>query len=184
VFSHPIDERSALRLLEARHAEALFRQVDANRDHLRAWLPWVDATRSPDDSRVFIESSLQRFARANGFDAGIWHGAERVGGIGLHAVDGWHRTSSIGYWIAREHEGRGLVTAACRAVLDHAFAELGLNRIEIRCEPDNRRSRAIPERLGFRVDGTLRHVQRIDERYTDLVVYSMLADEWRARKDV
>jgi ribosomal-protein-serine acetyltransferase len=54
--------------------------------------------------------------------------------------------------------------------------------MEIRCEPENRRSRAIPERLGFREEGTLREVQRIGDRRTDLVVYGMLAPEWNARR--
>jgi len=181
MFSCRIDGASELRLLEVRHAEEVFLLVDANREHLQPWMPWVPATQSPDDTREFIEAGLKRFSDGNGWEAGIWHGGRLAGCIGLHEINRPNRSSSIGYWIAAEHQGRGLVTAACRPLLDHVFGGLGLNRMEIRCDPENRRSRAIPERLGFREEGTLRQVQRVDDRFTDLVVYSMLADEWRAR---
>jgi ribosomal-protein-serine acetyltransferase len=71
---------------------------------------------------------------------------------------------------------------AVSAVLDHAFGELHLNRVEIRVAPDNRRSRALPERLGFREEGVLRQAERHGEHYGDLTVYSMLAHEWEATK--
>jgi ribosomal-protein-serine acetyltransferase len=182
MFSHPLPGGAELRLLERHHADALFRAVDADRERLRRWLPWVDATRSPADSLAYIATVLERFAAGNGFDAAIWEGGCVVGGVGMHAIDRRHEHSSLGYWIAASHEGRGLIGAACTALLDHAFGALALHRMEIRCEPENRRSRAIPERLGFREEGTLREVQRIGDRRTDLVVYGMLAPEWNARR--
>jgi ribosomal-protein-serine acetyltransferase len=71
------------------------------------------------------------------------------------------------------------MTLAARALTDHAFRVWELNRVEIRVAPENRPSRAIPERLGFSEEGILRSVQRIeDDRYLDLVVYGMLAAGW------
>ena len=70
------------------------------------------------------------------------------------------------------------MTRACRALVTHAFRELGLHRVEIRAAPGNRRSRAIPERLGFRQEGILRDAEWPYDHYVDLVVYAMLADEW------
>jgi ribosomal-protein-serine acetyltransferase len=180
VFSHPLPHGAEIRLLEAHHAEAVFRTVDRDRARLSRWLPWVDQTRSPADTGSYIESALRRFAAGDGFDTAIWIDGEVAGGIGMHSIERRHASSSIGYWIAERHEGRGLVTGACRALLDHAFGALSLHRMEIRCEPSNRRSRAVPERLGFREEGTLREAQRIGDRRTDLVVYGMLAPEWRA----
>ena len=54
-----------------------------------------------------------------------------------------------------------------------------LNRIEIRAAVGNARSRAIPERLGFKQEGTLREAERVGDAYLDAVVYSMLGSEWR-----
>ena len=71
------------------------------------------------------------------------------------------------------------MTTACRAYVDHAFTRLDVHRVEIRCAVENRRSRAIPERLGFRLEGTLRDAEWLYDHFVDSVVYGMLADEWK-----
>jgi ribosomal-protein-serine acetyltransferase len=75
------------------------------------------------------------------------------------------------------------MTRAVRALVDHAVRDLRLNRVEIRIAPDNRRSRAVPERLGFRQEGTLRQAERVGDRYLDAVVFAMLASAWPAAGD-
>jgi ribosomal-protein-serine acetyltransferase len=52
-------------------------------------------------------------------------------------------------------------------------------RVEVRAAPENARSRAIPERLSFTQEGTLRQVERVGDRYLDNVIYAMLAEDWR-----
>lgn len=86
-----------------------------------------------------------------------------------------NRSTRIGYWLDEAHQGRGIVTAAVRLLADHALTVWQLNRVEIHAATENRRSRAIPDRLGFREEGTLRHAQLVDGRYLDSVVYSTLA---------
>ena len=97
---------------------------------------------------------------------------------GFIAVDWSHRTTGIGYWLGQEFAGSGTMTAAIRALTDHALRVWELNRVEIGAATENRRSRAIPERLGFREEGTVRQAQRVGNRYLDLAVYSMLAEDW------
>jgi ribosomal-protein-serine acetyltransferase len=62
VFSHKLTENTKLRLLEERHAEELTDLTDRNREHLRAWLPWVDATRTVENRKSFIRGALKQFA--------------------------------------------------------------------------------------------------------------------------
>ena len=83
----------------------------------------------------------------------------------------------MGYWLDKEAQGTGLMTRSCSALLEHAFAELDLNRVEIRCAVDNARSRAIPERLGFRLEGQLRQAEWLYDRFVDHAVYGLLARE-------
>jgi ribosomal-protein-serine acetyltransferase len=104
----------------------------------------------------------------------IVRGGRIAGVIGYVSVDWSNRAAGIGYWLGEEFEGEGTMTAAVRALTGHALVEWELNRVEIRVATGNRRSRAIPERLGFREEGTLRGAQRIGDRYVDTVVYSML----------
>ena len=179
MFSRRIRDGVDLKLLEERHAEAAFAVVDRNRAYLREWLPWVDPTTSPEDTRAFIKTTLQQFANNEGFAAGIWCDGEYIGTIGFHKVDWLNRKVELGYWLAEAFQGRGIITDACRAMIDYAFDEWKLNRVEIHCAPANTKSCAIPRRLGFQLEGTLREGQLLNGKGVDTCVFGMLAREWK-----
>ena len=170
-----------LRPLLLRNAPPLFALVEANRARLRRWLPWPDANRSVVDSRAFI-LRVRALARLGaGHSYGLWWKGRLVGVAGFIWIDAANRSAAIGYWLAKEVEGHGLMTLAVAALLRRGFRALKLNRIEIRAGVRNRRSRAIPERLGFRHEGTLRQAERLADRWVDHAVYGLLASEWQAR---
>lgn len=178
MFTYRIDEQTELRLLELRHAEELFALTDANRQHLRRWLPWLDTTLSVVDTRSFIQSMISRFAEGRGLTAGIWHRGKLVGTCGFNNINWVNRSADIGYWLAANAQGHGLMTAACRALCDYAFGELRLHRVIIRCATGNVRSCNVPKRLGFTHEGVLRQVEWLYDHYVDHQVYSILAAEW------
>src|SRR5687768_6830448 len=132
-FPFLLDENTELRLLERSHAEELFRLSHQNRNYLRQWLPWLDETRSPKDTENFIEMTKKQFAANNGFQSGIWQSSKIIGVIGFHGIDWNNQNTSIGYWIGESFQGKGVMTKACRAYINHAFHDLGLQRVEIRC---------------------------------------------------
>jgi ribosomal-protein-serine acetyltransferase len=174
-----LSETHHLRLVRASDAEDLAALVERERAHLARWLPWA-ATNRPEDTRIFLRQALRQAAEDNGFQAAILNGEHIVGLVGFHLVQWPHSWTSIGYWMAAEEQGRGTMTRAVARLVDHAFGAWQLNRIEIRAATDNHRSRAIPERLGFRHEGTLRQVERVGHRLLDHAVYGLLASEWRA----
>ncbi len=180
MFEHQVDDEIKLRLLESRHADALFALVDANRQHLRLWLPWLDANIAVSDTLHFIQATRRQFADNAGFVAGIWYCDELVGVIGHNRIDWENRISRPGYWLAEEFQGKGIMTKSCGALINHAFAELNLNRIDIRCAVENSKSRAIPEQLGFRNEGVIRQAEWLYDKFVDHVVYGLLASEWRS----
>jgi ribosomal-protein-serine acetyltransferase len=170
-----------IRLLEEQHAEELFRVIDANRANLREWLPWLDWSNSSADTAEHIRLSAERYKDANGFSAGIWIAGRLAGAIGLHAIDARHRCSSVGYWLSKDFRGSGAMTDACRAVITAAFALYRLHRIEIRCATGNQKSCAIPRRLGFIYEGTLRQAEWLYDHFVDLSVYSILEQDWKPK---
>lgn len=176
---HVLEEGLSLELLRPVHAAELLRLIDSNREHLRPWLPWVDRTNVEADVVAFIEKGLRRFADGKGFELGVCRQSGIVGVIGMHGVDETNRRAEIGYWLSRSAEGHGWMTKACRAVVEHAFGELRMHRMEIRCATANLRSQAIPERLDFRREGVLREAECHGDTYVDLVVYGALASEWK-----
>jgi ribosomal-protein-serine acetyltransferase len=166
-----------LRLLEEADAEELYALVEANRDRLARWMPWA-ADQTLDGTLEFIRLTRRQVADNDGLQAAIVRGGRIAGVVGFHRVDWQNRSTSMGYWLDERQEGRGIMTLAVRALVDHALLVWGLNRVEIRAAADNRRSRAIAERLGFREEGVLREAERVGERYLDSVVYGMLASTW------
>ena len=178
-FRYIIDQETELRLLEEEHTEALFVLTDQNREYLRQWLSWVDNIESVEDSRRYIRSAVKQFTDENGFQAGIWFRGTLAGIIGYQNLDWVNRSTSVGYWVGAAFQGNGLATNACGALVDWAFREWRLNRVEIRCAAENYRSRAIPERLGFTEEGRARQAEWLYDGFVDLVIYGVVAEEWR-----
>jgi ribosomal-protein-serine acetyltransferase len=183
MFSRSLGNGLEIKILEVRHAPVVYEAVERNREYLRRWLPWVDKTASESDIEAFIKMSLDQFASNQGFAAGIFRGAECLGTIGFHRIDWMNKKVELGYWLEEASQGNGIVTDACRAVLDHAFNEWLLNRVEIHCATGNQKSCAIPKRLGFQFEGIRRDGQILNGTPVDINVYSLLAREWRAQKD-
>jgi ribosomal-protein-serine acetyltransferase len=147
-----------------------------NQEHLRPWMPWAADIRREHTAR-YVEGALVQRERNDGTQFVLTVGGVIAGAFGFHRIDWTNRATTIGYWIAERHQGRGLATAAVRAMCDHAFVAWELHRVEIDPEPGNARSRAIPERLGFTQEGVRRGGERFGDEYRDLLVYSLLASD-------
>ncbi len=174
----PVEEGFFLKNLELRESEEILLLVDANRPYLREWLPWLDLTRDIDEMLAFVESAIRQQTSGLGFQAGIWCDNRLVGIIGYHHLEWANRSTCLGYWLAEGKQRKGIMTKASRSLVAYAFEELRLNRVEIRCAVGNLKSRAIPERLGFRTEGVLRDAEWLYDHFVDHVVYGMLARDW------
>ena len=172
------DGRSLRPLVDA-DAEQLFSVIEANRAHLANWMPFVGQTRGVADSLAFIRAARRQFDENRGMQLALVEGHRIVGVVGFHAIDWSRKSTSIGYWLAADRQGAGTMTRSVCALLDHAFGEWRLNRVEIRAGVLNTRSRAIPERLGFREEGVLPSAERIGARVIDHVIYVMTARDWK-----
>jgi ribosomal-protein-serine acetyltransferase len=177
-----LSDSSHLRLLEETDATELHALIEANRTQLARWLPWA-AGQTFEDTVGFLRRTQEQLGANDGFQASIVSDDHIIGVIGYHAVDWANRSTRIGYWLDEDHQGQGTMTQATRLLVDHALSVWQLNRVEIRAAVENRRSRAIPERLGFQEEGTRRQAERVGGRYLDSVAYSMLAAEWRVEQE-
>ncbi len=178
-FHIDVGEGLHIRLLEEKDAAGLFSLIDASRESLREWAPWVDTTLNKGDTAAFIRNALEQYKSCTGLHAGIWQDDKLVGGIAFVNINVNNRRAMIGYWLAAPYRGRGLATRACMAMADVAFRKLLMNKVEIYCGIDNLKSRAIPERIGFKPEGILRQYEWVNGHYIDVVAYGMLASEWQ-----
>jgi ribosomal-protein-serine acetyltransferase len=157
--------------------DAIWAAASGERARLGEWMPWVEHTTSIDVQRQWLEKVIGGPDTLDG--CGIFVGGELAGGIGL-SWDPFLIAGEIGYWIRAVFEGRGLITRSAREFTRLAFEHVGLHRVVIRVGVENVRSRAVPERLGYTREGIERGSGRGLGGYYDIVVYAMLAEEWRS----
>ncbi|MFP2964094.1 GNAT family N-acetyltransferase [Myxococcus sp. 1LA] len=176
--------RTLLRCWSPADAARAQRAINASLEHLRPWLDW--ARNSYPMSVAQQAAALRRFRGLFDlgedftyavFDRG---GTEVLGGCGLHPRVG-EGGREIGYWIAAEHIGQGLATEVAAALTRVAFELEGLRRVEIHCDPLNVRSVAVPRKLGFTHEGTLR--QRLPAPgggWRDTMLWTLLAEDFQS----
>ncbi len=175
-----IDDEILLRSLEADDADDLFKAIDHSRDHLRVWFPWVDATTKQEHSHQFIQQMLTRQKSQEGVALGIFHKMKLIGGMGMHHWDHDLKKAQIGYWISQDYEGKGIVYECLLHFIDFLFVKVGLNKVEIQFMPENTRSAALAKRIGFQIEGVIRHNYIHNGSFKDLVITGLLKSEWKA----
>lgn len=181
MFVHKIDEDLSLKLIDLKDGESIFELTNQSREYLREWLPWLDITTKLEDTKEFIKLSLKGFAETKSINTVILYKGNIVGVAGFNEINWSNKTAYIGYWLDEESQGNGIITKVAKALTDYAFTELKLNKVEIRAAVGNKKSRSIPERLGFVNEGSIRQAEWLYDHYVDHVVYGMLAEEWNEK---
>ena len=179
MLSFNVDEHITLELPQIHHAEEMTAVVLANLDRLQKWMPWAAGDYDIRSAKMFIQRNLNSLSDTGAFALMIRYDGVLAGTIGFHDLDNANRSAHIGYWISKDFEGRGIMTRCCRVLIDHLFEDLDLNRVQINCNVENARSRAIPERLGFELEGIHRECELLHGRFGDWAVYAMLRKDWK-----
>ena len=167
-----------LRTLVPGNADEVFDVIDKTRGNLRPWLPWVDGSKSPYDTKQSIERWRKSFKDKREVVLGIFFGGNYIGNMGLHDINRNNNSAEIGYWLAEDYQGMGIMTDCVRALTDYGFNGLDLNRIFICCASDNKKSRAIPERLGFVHEAVLQDGICLYGVYHDVLIFGVVKRNW------
>ena len=174
MFSHPLTATAELRPLEIWNDGEFAAHLDRAREFIRPWVSERFATASAMDT-------LSRFAEWTAHDAqrlfGIWDDGILVGGVMYTNFSAKSGTCELGCWLEPAAEGRGLITLACKVLLDWAFNERGIHRAEWECRADNARSAAVAERLGMTLDGVIRETWKVGDAFYDKQVWSILSSD-------
>ncbi len=166
-------------LLQPQHSDELYSLIEKNREYLSQWVSWPEHYHSTEDVCSYTRECLYRFAEDGNPLCGIMFQGELAGTVDLLSVDKSSRSTSIGYWIAEEFQGKGLVTNAAQVIINHAFSCLNLNRIELTAIPENLRSLRVAQRLGFKHEGTLYQIVKANDGYKDRELYGLLGEDWQ-----
>lgn len=174
-------ERLVIRCYNPKDAPLLQKSIQESVEHLRPWLPWVKT--EPEELKVKIERLRMfraRFDLSENYIYGVFDPKETelIGGTGLHPRVG-SNAFEIGYWVNMNHINKGYATEFSAALTKVAFEIENVNRVEIHCDPDNVSSAAIPKKLGFVYEATLRgRTETIDGTPSDSMIWSILREEY------
>lgn len=185
MLEYKLNNDITLRMFNVNDADALFDLTMASKPYLREWLGWLDYIESVEDSKKNIEGRIKGLIETGGFPKSfaVMYKGVLAGTIGFNEIDRGIQCGTIGYWLGQEFQGKGIMSRALETIIEYGFRDLKLNKIEIRVATENVKSRALPERLGFREEGVIRDAEWLYDRYVDHVVYGLLQDEWRGNND-
>ena len=174
MFFRHIDDNIKLSLSVPQYAVELFELTDRNRDFLSQWLPWLNNVKKTSDTKQFLEHQLLRFQQSEALHITIFYRDRIAGVLGYNQIDRDNGIGHIGYWLGQEYNGRGIMTRSVGELIKLGADYYSIERNDIRCAVENNRSRAIPERLGFKNEGIIRRAEKLSDRYVDHVVYGLL----------
>jgi len=172
VLHFMIEADVELRTLTLSDAAALEALRDGYTSHRDEWL--YDGT-----AHDFIESALSGRAHSGSLTIGIFD-VGSLAGVIICAVDAAQKSVSFDYMLGNQYRGRGLITQGIKRVLKHFFADRGFLDAVISTDPENAKSVAVAERLGFKADETIRGGINYGSDRGDLTKYKLTASAWSA----
>ncbi|MDQ0172696.1 GNAT family N-acetyltransferase [Paenibacillus tundrae] len=126
---------------------------------------------------IHLLDDLSRDKKAIRFSIIEKNSNQIIGSCGFNSLDYDHYRAEIGYDLAQSHWGRGFASESIRAMLEHGYSILKMNRIEAKVDPDNVNSIKLLEKLGFICEGTLRQYERVEGAFKDIHMYSKLSSD-------
>ena len=170
-------DRLIVRKLEISDAEDYFEFASDPRVSVETL--W-DRRRTIQDTVNYLETVEQKFIAKQAVRWGIVNktNSKLIGRTGLISLDVVHESAEIGYALSREYWSKGIVTEATKEIVKYCFAEVGLNRIQGRCNDNNPGSYRVMEKLGMTYEGTLRQQLKIKGEFIDQRMYSILRSDY------
>lgn len=174
-----VDTDLYLRPASPDDAPQLYHLIDTNREHLRKWLPFVDYSLSVLDTKAYLRSVADSRNAAEEVYVIVYQ-KELAGIVGFKGIDHINQKAEMGYWLAENMQGKGIMRRCCKTLLRQAFEKMGLNRVQIKVGRGNERSTNIPQKLGFTLEGVQRDGEYLNGAFHDLEVYSLLRRDFLA----
>ena len=174
-----VDDNIVLKSFTVNDAEERYDIIDKNREFLKKWLGWLDFYHSKQDVIDFTKVCLNNEKNKISLPLTIYYNGKFAGSIELKDLDFRNKKTEIGYWLAKEFTGKGIMVKTTKFMIDYAFNELDLNRVSILTATENYASQAIPEKLGFTKEGMLKDNECLYGKFLDNYIYGMTKEKWK-----
>lgn len=171
-------ERLIIRMPKPGDGKVVFDAIQASLDELKPWMPFAQKEQYEEETEINIRDSYVKFIKREDLRLLIFHKetGDFIASSGLHRIDWSVPKFEIGYWIDTRYSGKGYITEAVKGISKFAFSDLKARRIEIRCDSKNDKSRKVPERLGFSLEGVLKNsaISAEGNELRDTCIYAMV----------
>lgn len=164
-----------LRPVQLSDAYALFCLIDASRDTLRQYLPWVDTIYTPEDESKSLANMSPEIQNGKTLMLAITLEEQIIGLIDLHEISRNHQKAQIGYFLGDEFCGHGYMSQALNLLEEYAFTTLKLHRLEILIDENNLKSQAVAKRAHYQLEGCLRDYLYERKQFKNMLLFSKLA---------
>ncbi len=173
MFSLKVDEQISLALVHPSFAPRYVQLAKDNYEQLAKWLVWPPHCKTEQDFQGFISRSLHDYADGKSMVCGIIFNGELVGNVSFNNINRSLKKVEIGYWLAKDFNGKGIITRVCEKLIEYAFEQLDIDKIEICAATENTASRAVCLRLGMTLEGVITHAENINGRIVSHAVYGL-----------
>jgi ribosomal-protein-serine acetyltransferase len=164
-------------------AEDMFKLIDENRKHLELWLPWPRLILKVEDSLKYLFDKEEETKKGKKVEYGLFVNNEYIGNISIFNIDEKKKSAEIGYWLSYSHARNGYMTEAVKIIEKEAFENMGLNRIQIKCDEKNKASFGVAKKCGYKYEGKFRE-DSFSEHFNDFrntLVFSKLKSEYKKK---
>ncbi|MDH4422242.1 MULTISPECIES: GNAT family N-acetyltransferase [Bacillus] len=176
-------ERLFIRMPKPGDGKVVYDAIQASMQELKPWMVFAQKEQTAEEIEESIRKSHIQFLQREDLRLLVFskETGEFIASSGLHRINWDIPQFEIGYWIDSRFSGKGYMVEAAKGITDYAFSELKANRVEIRCDSLNKKSRAIPEKLGFKLEGILESASvAVDSnRLRDMCVFAMTRNTYK-----
>ncbi|BCE01498.1 GNAT family N-acetyltransferase [Marinicellulosiphila megalodicopiae] len=173
MFSLEVDNEIKLSLVQKSFSPIFAQLVQENLPYLEQWLAWPPHCKIEQDFASFIRKSLHDYADGKSMVCGIFYDEVLVGNASFNTINNELKKVEIGYWLTESAQGNGIITRVCKKLIEIAFDELLMDKVEISAATENLASRAVCERLGMQLEGVISNAENLNGRIVDHAIYGL-----------
>lgn len=166
-----VQEIVSLESVKVKDAREVYALIEKNYQYLAPWLPWLTNLNSVAQEEAFLEYAVHKIAKGRLYLANIMIAGQIVGQVDIHNVSPNNHRGEVGYWLDREFQGHGIMTCALRQVMDYAFNEMHLHRLELITDVANEASQRVARRLSWKKEAYLSDYLITADSYRDAVLF-------------
>lgn len=166
-----VQEVISLEPVRVEDAIEIYALIEKNYQYLAPWLPWVANLNSIAQEEAFLEYAANKIAKGQLYLTNIVIDGQIIGQIDIHNISQNNHRGEVGYWLDREFQGHGIMTYALRHIMEYAFAELHLHRLELYTDVANESSQQVARRLSWKKEACLRDYLISGSEYRDAVLF-------------